>query len=131
MKKIIKNRASGYTKRDEFENAEYFSLTIPYAAGSIMSTVHDFLIWNRAIKDNKLLKKESIEKAFTNYKLNNGNHINYGYGWTTGNIKGSKVIQHGGGIFGYTTMGIWLPDEDVFADKPKPSSVETLPTYLL
>ncbi len=31
-----------------------------------------------------------------------------------GEIKGSKMIQHGGGIFGYTTMGIWMPTEDVF-----------------
>ncbi len=74
----------GYQKGDEFVNAEYLSLTVPYAAGSIMSTVHDLFIWNRAIKDNKLLKKESIDKAFTNYQLNNGEFINYGYGWALG-----------------------------------------------
>ena len=114
MSKVIKGRASGYQKRDEFVNAEYLSLKLPYAAGSIMSTVNDLYIWNRALKDNKLIKKESLEKAYTDYKLNDGKLINYGYGWMFGNIKGSKLIQHGGGIYGYTTMGIWLPDEDVF-----------------
>ncbi len=114
MRKIIKGRASGYQKNDVFVNAEYLSLKLPYAAGSIMSTTHDLYIWNRALKDNKLIKKESLEKAYTDYKLNNGDLINYGYGWMFGNIKGSKVIQHGGGIYGYTTMSIWLPEEDVF-----------------
>ena len=31
-----------------------------------------------------------------------------------GDINGSVSISHGGGIFGYTTHGIYLPEEDVF-----------------
>jgi len=111
---IIKKRAYGYQKQEDFVNAEYLSLTQPYAAGSIMSTVNDLFIWNRAIRSNKLIKKESIELAFTNYELNNGEKINYGYGWFINEINGSPTIEHGGGIFGYITNSIYKPNEDVF-----------------
>jgi CubicO group peptidase (beta-lactamase class C family) len=111
---IIKKRAYGYQKQDDYVNAEYLSLTQPYAAGSLMSTVEDLFIWNRAIRLHKLVKKESIELAFTNYHLNNGKKINYGYGWALNEINGSPTIEHGGGIFGYLTNSIYLPNEDVF-----------------
>lgn len=113
-KEVIKNRAKGYQKEEEIVNAEYLSMTQPYSAGSIMSTVGDLFIWNRAIRSNKLVKKETIDLAFTNYTLNNGEEINYGYGWVLNDINGSQSIEHGGGIFGYTTYSTYLPDEDVF-----------------
>jgi len=111
---IIKNRASGYQKQNKLRNAEYLSLTQPYAAGSIMSTVEDLYKWNRAIRSHKLISKESTDKAWTNYELTNGKKIDYGYGWALGNLQGSRTIDHGGGIFGFVTSSIYLPDEDVF-----------------
>lgn len=115
MPKIIKNRAKGYQRNGEdFVNAEYLSLTIPYAAGSIMSTVEDLNKWQIALKAGKLIKKESLDLAYTNTKLNNGDPTNYGYGWGNNEIFGSTTVEHGGGIFGYLTNGIYLPEEDVY-----------------
>lgn len=115
MTKIIPNRARPYQKRDsEFRNAEYLSLTQPYAAGSIMSTVDDLLIWNLAVHSGKLVKKETLQKAQTDYKLNNGKPTHYGYGWGLDELKGSPTVEHSGGIFGYTTNGIYLPRENVY-----------------
>lgn len=111
---IIQGRASGYQKKEDFVNAEYLSLTQPYAAGSVMSNVDDLLTWQMAVRDNKLVKKETIQLAFTDYRLNDGKPIHYGYGWGLNDINGSPTIEHSGGIFGYTTNGIWLPEEDVY-----------------
>ena len=113
--KLIKNRASGYQQRENgYANADYISMTIPYAAGSIMSTVDDLLKWNTAVHNNTLISKESLQKAFTNYTLNNGDKINYGYGWALNSIKDVATIEHGGGIFGFTTQGIYVPSENVY-----------------
>ena len=112
--KIIKNRASGYQKTDSLVNAEYLSMTQPYAAGALMSTVEDLYIWNKAVQSYKLIKEETTKKAFTNYTLNNGDPINYGYGWKLSEINGSPTVEHSGGIFGYLTNGIYLPNEDVY-----------------
>jgi CubicO group peptidase (beta-lactamase class C family) len=114
MTQIIPNRAAGYQNRDGYVNAEYLSLTLPYAAGSIMSNVDDLLKWQNALRDNTLISKASMEKAIHGSELNDGSHIGYGYGLQEGNINGSPTYHHGGGIFGYTTMGIYIPEEDVF-----------------
>jgi hypothetical protein len=114
MSRLIPHRARGYQRGEGFKNAEYLSLTQPYSAGSIMSTVDDLLAWNRAIHAGKLVKIETLQKAFTDYKLNNGKSTHYGYGWSLSEISGSPTLEHSGGIFGYTTNGIYLPKEDVY-----------------
>jgi CubicO group peptidase (beta-lactamase class C family) len=112
---LIPNRASGYQPTETgYRNAEYLSMTLPYAAGSIMSTVDDLLIWNQAIRNNTLISKESKKMAFTNYLLNNGKATNYGYGWQPNELNGTPSIEHGGGIFGYNTMGVYVPSENVY-----------------
>ncbi|RKF03501.1 CubicO group peptidase (beta-lactamase class C family) [Tenacibaculum lutimaris] len=113
--KLIKNRAAGYRMRNgEYSNAQYISMTLPYAAGSIMSNVDDMLKWQTAIRNNTLVKKETIDKAFTNYTLNNGKKINYGYGWSFNEINGVPTLEHGGSIPGYKSMGVYVPSEDVY-----------------
>ena len=112
--KLIKNRASGYQKRGEFSNAQYISLTLPYAAGSIMSTVDDMLKWQTAITTDVLVKEATIDKAFTNYTLNNGDKINYGYGWSLNEINDLPTIEHGGAIPGYLSMGVFVPSKNVY-----------------
>ena len=113
--KIIKNRASGYQPGDSGAvNADFMSMLLPYAAGSIMSTVDDLYKWNRAVHSYKLVKKETLDMAHTPYKLSDGKSTGYGYGWALSQLQGSPSIEHGGGIFGYLTNGIYLPEEDVF-----------------
>ncbi len=115
MVNIIPNRASGYSETESgYANAAYLSLTLPYAAGSIMSTTADLLKWQNAMSANTLIKKSSWDKATNGSKLLNGDVISYGYGWDSGNINGSKTIEHSGGIFGFTSNGIFLPEENVY-----------------
>jgi len=70
--------------------------------------------WHQAVHAYQLVRKVTLEKAFTPYKLANGKPTNYGYGWFLGDIQGSPTIEHGGGINGFLTSSIYLPKEDVF-----------------
>jgi CubicO group peptidase (beta-lactamase class C family) len=109
---ILKNRASGYQKKDdEFENADFLSMSQPYAAGSLLSTVDDLFKWYSAVMNDKVISKENRMKAHSSYKLNNNKPTGYGYGWSLGNIQGSQMIEHGGGINGFLTASLWLPEE--------------------
>lgn len=111
---IIKNRASGYQPSEQgYVNADYLSMTLPYAAGSLMSTVEDLDKWQKGLNTNVLLKNENLKKAFQNTKLNNGKPTYYGYGWTVNEINGTPTIEHGGGIFGYTSYRVYVPESDV------------------
>jgi CubicO group peptidase (beta-lactamase class C family) len=113
---LIPNRASGYQPTETgYRNADYLSMSLPYAAGSIMSNVDDMLLWSQAIHHNTLISEKNKKKAFSNYQLNNGDPTNYGYGWQPNELNGTPSIEHGGGIFGYTTMGVYVPDENVYA----------------
>ena len=91
-----------------------FSLTLAYSGGSLMSTVDDMFKWQEAIKNNLLISKETTVKAFTNYTLNNGEHTNYGYGWHIKTINNNRSFEHGGAVFGFKSMGVYLPDLDIY-----------------
>lgn len=112
---IVKKRASGYAPgKDGVVNAEFLSMLLPYAAGSIQSTVEDLFKWNQALHSYRLVKKETLDMAFREYKLLNGKGTSYGYGWMLSGLQGSTTIEHGGGINGFLTNAIYLPHEDVF-----------------
>lgn len=122
--KIILNRASGYDnvndKRDkefnesETVNGDVLNFIHFHSAGAIVSTAFDLFLWNRAIRNNKLISEENKAKAFTNYQLKDGKNTNYGYGWAIEEINGVSSIEHNGGTFGFRSNSIYLPKEDVF-----------------
>lgn len=70
--------------------------------------------WRNISLLSKLVKKETLQKAFTRYKLTNGKETNYGYGWRLGFIQGSPDIWHGGLINGFKTVASYLPQEEVY-----------------
>jgi CubicO group peptidase (beta-lactamase class C family) len=114
--KIIKNRSKGYSKIEGtniFGNLEQVSWTIVGGAGALMCNTEDFFKYYQALNSYKLLKKENLEKTRTSYKLANGNETGYGYGIGTGNIQGSPLVSHTGGITGYFTSQMYFLNEDV------------------
>jgi CubicO group peptidase (beta-lactamase class C family) len=113
-REVIKNRASGYHERGQYTNRMMVSLSIPYASGSLMSTVDDMLKWQQAINGNKLLKQSNIDKAFSKYVLNNGEQFTYGYGWHLKDLGTVPIREHGGSIFGFKSMGVYVPSLDVY-----------------
>ncbi|MDH3708818.1 MAG: serine hydrolase [Cyclobacteriaceae bacterium] len=110
---LIVNRASGYQKADSFSNAAYLSMTLPYAAGSLMSTVDDLAKWQKALRDELFVKQQTLQNAYTDHPLNNGKPSYYGYGFRPSEINGTATIEHGGGIFGYTSYQIYIPEEEL------------------
>jgi len=113
-RRVIKNRASGYHMKENYQNSRYISYTLSYAAGALMSSVIDLNIWQQALIANKLIKKETLQKAFTNYNLNNGEKTNYGYGWNIKTLGEKPSYEHGGFIFGFKSMGVYLPESDIY-----------------
>lgn len=112
---VVAGRVAGYTPSENgVKNADYLSMTLPYAAGSLMSNVDDLQKWYEAVFAGKVINPESMAKAHAGYKLNDGEDTGYGYGWGIGNIQGSRMITHGGGINGFLTASLYLPSEKIF-----------------
>ena len=109
---ILPKRAAGYNKTPNgYTNAAYLDMSLPYAAGSLYSTVEDLYLWDQALYTDKLLNaqsKASMYKPFLD---------NYAYGWLVRDasfkVNGQSVqlITHDGGINGFTTRIIRYPKE--------------------
>ncbi len=112
---VLPKRAAGYTRDGETVlNARYLSMSQPYSAGALVSTVDDLAAWDAALYTEKLVKKASLEKAWTPAVTRDGKATHYGYGWGISTLRGAPAIAHGGGIFGFSTYAIRLPDEKVY-----------------
>ncbi|MBD2702839.1 beta-lactamase family protein [Spirosoma sp. BT702] len=112
---LIKNRVNGYKNgQNGYANIDYLSMNQVFSAGALLSTVGDLFQWHQALYANKLLKKESLEKAFTPFKLAEGRLSEYGYGWFIRDWKGSPSIGHGGAIDGFRSMEMYLPEQDLY-----------------
>ncbi|MEP2670175.1 MAG: serine hydrolase domain-containing protein [Cyclobacteriaceae bacterium] len=112
--KIIKNKAHGYdTGEDGLVNAAYLDQTWPYAAGSLCSTVEDLVKWNAALHNGKILSDESYKEFLTPVSLNDGTVSHYAKGITVTDWNGRKMLEHGGGIYGFLSENCYYPDEDL------------------
>jgi CubicO group peptidase (beta-lactamase class C family)/uncharacterized protein YneR len=113
--RIIPRRVPGYAKGNSgLENAPYLSMSQPYAAGSLASSVDDLATWTESLLSGKLIKRETLERAFTSYKLNNGQDTGYGYGWQISGYEGHRLIEHGGGIHGFLSHVLFFPEDKIF-----------------
>ena len=108
---IIQKRATGYSKTaDGYTNSAYLDMSIPYAAGSLYSTVEDLFLWDQALYTNSLLSEQSKNLMYKPFLQD------YAYGWVVRNAafkennQPVQVISHGGGINGFATNISRYPD---------------------
>jgi CubicO group peptidase (beta-lactamase class C family) len=113
---VVPGRVSGYSlSAAGFTNASFLDQSFPYAAGALMMSVDDMYKWNKGLYAYTIIKKETLEKAFTPFTLTDGHKSTYSFGWGISSFMGSPSRQHSGGIEGFSTFAMYLPQEDVFA----------------
>ncbi|RKH11521.1 serine hydrolase [Corallococcus sp. CA047B] len=107
---VLPKRASGYELEPEgYINAPYLDMSIPYAAGSLYSTVEDLYLWDRALYADALLPSALKQKMFT------PGLEKYGFGWTIEPMKLQDdktelaTVTHSGGINGFSTRIFRIP----------------------
>lgn len=100
---IIPNRAAGYRLVDGvIKNQEWVSPSLNTTAdGALYLTVLDMAKWDAALYTERLLKRSSLEQMWTPVRLNDGKVEPYGFGWSLGEVRGHRIIQHGGSWQGF------------------------------
>lgn len=108
---ILAKRAAAYEKRPGgYINAPYLDMSLPYAAGSLYSTVEDLYLWDQALYTEKLLSPQLKELMYK------PGLSNYAYGWVVRKAplgaQGEQVtiIEHGGGINGFNALISRMPE---------------------
>lgn len=103
---IIPNRAAGYRLEDgELKNQEWVSPKLNTTAdGALYLTALDMAKWAAGLDSGKLLSRASFDQMWTPVKLKDGKVEQYGFGWAFGEVRGHRIIEHGGGWQGFTAQ---------------------------
>jgi CubicO group peptidase (beta-lactamase class C family) len=131
---ILAGRVAGYQRGQAgWENAAFLSMSQPYAAGALVSTVDDLARWNAVLDGGKLLPPPLLARAMTGYALTDGKSTGYGYGWGIADWRGHHFVEHGGGIDGFQSYVLREPRAGLFVAvlsnalgrEPDPDTVAT------
>jgi CubicO group peptidase (beta-lactamase class C family) len=113
--RLIPRRVEGYSKgQDGYRNAAYLSMSQPFSAGALMSSVDDLALWDAALYTEKLVKQQSLKRAWNPRLLTNGKSAHYGYGWSMSSYVSHPIIEHGGGVNGFSTYALRMPADRIF-----------------
>jgi len=111
--RIIKNRAAGYEGQGErLHNAPYIDMSNGFAAGAIVSTTEDLLLWDKALYTEKFVSRKSLDEMFTPFKDLSPTK-NYAYAWWLEKQSDHQAISHSGHINGFATYIMRYPAERV------------------
>jgi CubicO group peptidase (beta-lactamase class C family) len=111
----LPHEALGYSlEGEDFTNAVNWDMSWAGGAGTLYSTVEDLFRWNEGIFNGRVLDGASLKLAFTSVKVFE-NQLNsdsgYGFGWFIGRHHGLWEISHGGGLNGFLSFLLRVPDE--------------------
>ena len=103
-----RDKATGYFRltSDKNELAPIVDSSVSFSAGAIYSTTGDLYKWYQSLQNNTVIKKASKEKAQTPF-MNK-----YGYGWGIDTVAGKKSVGHSGGIHGFNTNMVSIPEDN-------------------
>jgi CubicO group peptidase (beta-lactamase class C family) len=104
------NTAAGYAVHDgAIVPAAPLDMSLPFAAGALRSTPGDLVKWDRALAGDSLLGEASRRRMLSPM------HDRYAYGVKVWTLAGRQVIDHGGGINGFTSQLERVPSEGLVA----------------
>jgi CubicO group peptidase (beta-lactamase class C family) len=99
---------------DEFVPSGPVCMSFLFSAGALYSNVDDMGKWINGLLNNKIIKRETLKRAWSKNVLANGDTISTGFGWDIGELQGHKYLEHGGSMIGYDSYHICLPEDSVY-----------------
>ena len=112
LNRVLPGRAAGYDHDSTgWHRAVYFSMTQPYSAGAMCATVDDVARWNFLLSSGKVVTPASYRTMTT--PTGAAEARRYGFGLVVDTLGGHRMIQHGGGIIGFTSANGYFPDDSL------------------
>lgn len=113
-RELIENRAQGYSMRGDVRtNDDHLGMSQPGAAGALLSTGGDLVSWSMSLAGGKFVSPDSWALMTKPLILPNGQDTGYGFGLMIGDVEGKRSIHHGGGIHGFNSVLLHLPEDDL------------------
>jgi len=107
--------ARGYTGQDgNVAPARRIHMSVPHAAGALVGTAADLARWAHALHHGQVVSPALYAAMTSPANLAEGRTHPYGFGVGFEEIRGRSTIEHGGGIFGFSTYATYIPSDDLF-----------------
>lgn len=112
-KSVVEHRAFGYERTDAGWIKKDQSITSAVLGdGGIYSNVEDLFKWEQSLYTNKILSDELRNEAMTRARLNNGEEVDYGFGWHLKTYKGEEIVYHSGSTQGFRNVIYRVPSKN-------------------
>lgn len=85
----------------------------PVGDKGIYSSVQDLFLFDRALAEGRLLRRETLDSAYTSYSKPDRSLFSYGLGWRIFDQNGHKIVYHTGWWHGFRTLYVRDLEEDV------------------
>jgi CubicO group peptidase (beta-lactamase class C family) len=129
QQEIIPRRARGYGRGADgaWRNSPYFSQTLGYSAGGLISSPREMARWYEALGEGRILRSSTLALALAAAPLADGRPSGDGLGWRLTSIGGCPAAEHGGSSIGFVAYVVWIPSRRLFvgefrnADGPEPA----------
>lgn len=126
----------GYTLEPGLQLAPAISMSTPFSSGALVSTVDDLIRWEAGMGHAGLLPAAAWQRMWEPTVLPSGETCFYGYGFERRSVYGLTVIDHDGGISGFTSYSARTPDRSLFVfvlsnnDSGDPSTIDVGETII-
>jgi CubicO group peptidase (beta-lactamase class C family) len=91
----------------------YVTITGPGAAGALVSSADDLFRWMRALATDRAMPVGLYQTMSSSKTTDDGTPVNYGYGLMLGTVRGEAVVEHNGGIEGFSSQLTYFPKQHV------------------
>ena len=131
------NMAKGYTDGEGGPKpAMKIHMSVPHAAGALVGSVEDIAAWANALHHGKVVGKGTYAAMIAPTPVPGEKEpAPYGFGLGLEKVRGRAAIGHGGGIFGFSTDSLYIPEKDifvaVFANSDDPATSPGVATHRL
>ncbi len=114
---LIPNRAAGYQLVEgQIKNQDWVAPSLNTTGdGALYLSILDLAQWDAALYSESPLKQSSLTQMWTPVKLNNGQTAPYGFGWVLRDVRGHRLVEHGGAWQGFRShMARFVDDKLTF-----------------
>jgi CubicO group peptidase (beta-lactamase class C family) len=110
----LQDDKGNYINANKFHSSDYTVwLGNRKGPGRVSSTAADLLKWDQALYSNNLVSQQTIEKAFSPFRLNDESRSYYGFGWDLDpKSPFGKMVSHTGDNPGFKTIIVRYIEEN-------------------
>ncbi len=106
---IIPNRTGSYGTRRDGTRFRYLKAFDGVGSGGLMTTVDDLLRWTDNFVEPVVGGQAFLDLLLTRGTLSSGEELDYAFGLSHGEYRGTPTIAHGGALKGFRSALAWLP----------------------